>query len=77
MMEDLGETDPIKGALQVSIFLLSFALAPIFLAPLSEIYGRRVVLQCGNLFFAAFCLGGGFAKTVRIHDLLAFVRSAC
>ncbi|OAQ70981.1 MFS multidrug transporter [Pochonia chlamydosporia 170] len=63
MMADLGETDPIKGALQVSIFLLSFALAPIFLAPLSEIYGRRIVLQCGNLFFAAFCLGGGFAKT--------------
>lgn len=65
MMADLGETDPIKGALQVSIFLLSFAIAPIFLAPLSEIYGRRIVIQCGNIFFAVFCLGGGFSTTVR------------
>ncbi|UNI16053.1 hypothetical protein JDV02_002528 [Purpureocillium takamizusanense] len=63
MMEDVGETDPIKGALQIAIFLLSFALAPIFLAPLSEIYGRRPVLRLGNAFFAAFSLGSGFCRT--------------
>jgi len=65
MMADVGETDPVKGALQIAIFLLSFALAPIFLAPLSEIHGRRPILRYGNLFFAAFSLGSGFSQTVR------------
>ncbi|KAK4087750.1 hypothetical protein PCL_01543 [Purpureocillium lilacinum] len=63
MMADVGETDPVKGALQIAIFLLSFALAPIFLAPLSEIHGRRPILRYGNLFFAAFSLGSGFSQT--------------
>ncbi|KAJ6440717.1 MFS general substrate transporter [Purpureocillium lavendulum] len=63
MMEDVGETDPVKGALQIAIFLLSFAIAPIFLAPLSEIHGRRPILRWGNMVFAAFGIGAGFSKT--------------
>lgn len=30
-------------SLTLSIFLLSFAIGPLFLAPLSEIYGRNLV----------------------------------
>ncbi len=64
-MEDLNETDPVLGALQIGIFLIAFAVTPIFLAPLSEIYGRTVVVRTGNVVFVAFCVGGGFAQTVR------------
>lgn len=64
-MEDLGETDPVRGALQIGIFLLAFAIAPIILAPLTESYGRRIVISSGNIVFLAFSLGGGFAQTVR------------
>ncbi|KAL1866817.1 hypothetical protein VTK73DRAFT_4516 [Phialemonium thermophilum] len=63
VMSEIGETDPVKGALQVGVFLLAFGVAPLFLAPLSEIFGRGVVLRCGNLFFLAFCLGSGFCHT--------------
>ncbi|XWW97104.1 hypothetical protein V2A60_005085 [Cordyceps javanica] len=63
VMEDLGETSPVRGALQIGIFLIAFALAPIFLAPLTERYGRRVVITCGNIIFIVFCLGGGFARS--------------
>lgn len=63
-MVDIGETSETRGALLISIFLISFAIAPIFLAPLSEIYGRRVVLRGGNVLFLAFCIGGGFCQTV-------------
>ena len=64
VMEDLGMTDPIQGALQTAVFLFAFAIAPLFLAPLSEIYGRKRVLLGGNVVFIAFGVGGGFARTV-------------
>ncbi|KAI0746060.1 major facilitator superfamily domain-containing protein [Earliella scabrosa] len=48
-------------AMTLSIFLLSFAFGPLFLAPLSEIYGRTWVLHIGNLLFLAFNLACAFA----------------
>ncbi|KAG0709503.1 multidrug resistance protein 4 [Suillus ampliporus] len=52
-----GITDPTIIALTLSVFLLSFAIGPLFAAPLSEVYGRVWVLHIGNLFFLAFNLG--------------------
>ncbi|KAG0709504.1 multidrug resistance protein 4 [Suillus ampliporus] len=52
-----GITDPTVIALTLSIFLLSFAIGPLFAAPLSEVYGRVWVLHIANLFFLAFNLG--------------------
>ncbi|KAG1770017.1 major facilitator superfamily domain-containing protein [Suillus occidentalis] len=52
-----GITDPTIIALTLSIFLLSFAIGPLFAAPLSEVYGRAWVLHLGNLFLFAFNLG--------------------
>lgn len=70
VMEDIGETDPTLGALQISIFMFAFGTVPLILAPLSEIFGRRLVLSCGNAVFFAFSLGGGFCNTVRGPVLL-------
>lgn len=38
-----GITNPTIIALTLSVFLLSFAIGPLFLAPLSEMYGRAWV----------------------------------
>ncbi|KAF9456414.1 multidrug resistance protein 4 [Collybia nuda] len=54
-------TDPTTLAMTLSIFLLSFALAPLILAPLSEMYGRTWVLHICNLFSLGFNLGCAFA----------------
>lgn len=64
VMEDLNETNAVLGALQIGIFLIAFAVTPVFLAPLSEIYGRTIIVRTGNIMFVAFCVGGGFAQTV-------------
>ncbi|KAF7319036.1 hypothetical protein HMN09_00239800 [Mycena chlorophos] len=48
-------------AMTLSIFLLSFGIGPLFLAPVSEIYGRRWVLHIGNGFSVLFHLGCAFA----------------
>ncbi|OAL46922.1 MFS general substrate transporter [Pyrenochaeta sp. DS3sAY3a] len=63
VMKDLHITNSTIGALQVSIFLFAFAIGPLFLAPLSERYGRTIILHSGNLFFIAFSIGAGFAQT--------------
>ncbi|KAJ7118564.1 major facilitator superfamily domain-containing protein [Mycena crocata] len=57
-------------AMTLSIFLVSFALGPLFLAPLSEMYGRKWVLHIGNLVTIGFNIGCAFAPNT--GALLAF-----
>jgi MFS family permease len=59
--EDFQITDPMQEALVMSIFLLAYAIGPFVLAPLSEIYGRVVVLQSANLVYLIFNTACGFA----------------
>ncbi|EJU04867.1 MFS multidrug transporter [Dacryopinax primogenitus] len=61
---DLGITgDPTLSSMTLSIFVLGFAVGPLVLGPLSEIYGRVRVLQLANLFFLIFNIAGGFAQS--------------
>lgn len=50
-------------SLCLTIFVLGFAFGPLLLAPLSELYGRSVVLQISNVFFIAFNTACGFSAT--------------
>jgi multidrug resistance protein len=67
---DLGIQSPTVLALSVSIFILGYAVGPLILGPLSEVFGRCIVLQCSNLFFLAWNIGCGFAQNK--SQLLAF-----
>lgn len=67
---ELGITAEIEEQLVLSIFVLAYAIGPLFLGPLSEIYGRVIVLQLANLFYLAFNIGCGFAQTK--GQLIAF-----
>ncbi|KAG1744785.1 major facilitator superfamily domain-containing protein [Suillus lakei] len=58
------------NALTTSIFVLAYAFGPLFVGPMSEIYGRSRVLQLANLWYLAWNLGCGFAQTE--SQLLAF-----
>jgi hypothetical protein len=63
-------TNEVEAQLTLSIFVLAYAIGPLFLGPLSEIYGRVIVLQLSNLFYLAWNLGCGFAQTS--GQLMAF-----
>lgn len=63
LARDLGITDAIESQLTLSIFVLAYAFGPLFLGPLSEIYGRMMVLQLANLFYLVFNIACGVAKT--------------
>ncbi|OJA18265.1 hypothetical protein AZE42_05821 [Rhizopogon vesiculosus] len=68
-----GITNPTVTALTLSIFLLSFALGPLLLAPLSEMYGRVWVLHLGNLFFLVFNLGCALSPNVTCLIIFRFL----
>ncbi|KIM81265.1 hypothetical protein PILCRDRAFT_72101 [Piloderma croceum F 1598] len=57
-------------AMTVSISSLSVAFGPLFIAPLSEMYGRTWVLHIGNLAHAVMNLGCAYSPT--LGSLLAF-----
>ncbi|CBX94957.1 hypothetical protein LEMA_P113720.1 [Plenodomus lingam JN3] len=56
-------TNEVQAQLTLSIFVLAYAIGPLFLGPLSEIYGRVIVLQISNWFFLIWNLGCSFAQT--------------
>jgi MFS family permease len=46
---DLDVHSTIQSEMIFSIYLLAFVVGPLFLAPLSEVYGRVIVLQLSNV----------------------------
>lgn len=70
MARSLNITSEIEESLILSIFVLAYAIGPLFLGPMSEIYGRVIVLQLANLFYLVFNLACGFANTK--GQLIAF-----
>ena len=60
----------VESQLTLSVFILAYAVGPVFLGPLSEMYGRVPVLQLANLVYLAFNTGCGFAQNK--GQMLAF-----
>ena len=63
MAKQLNVTTKIETNMILSIFVLAFAVGPLICGPLSEVYGRTVVLQLANLVYLAFNTGCGFATS--------------
>jgi multidrug resistance protein len=61
---DFHNTDATISVFTVSIFVMGFAVGPLFLSPLSEIYGRRPVLGCANAFFCVWQIGCALAPNI-------------
>ena len=56
---DMSEAN---AQLTLSIFVLAFGFGPMFLAPFSELYGRRPVwLSCG-VFYTIWSVVSGFSQ---------------
>lgn len=67
---DFANTNSVVGTMTVSIYLLGYVIGPLFLAPLSELYGRRPVLGASNVFFCCWHIGCALAPS--IESLIVF-----
>jgi multidrug resistance protein len=54
-------TNEVVLSLMLSIFVLAYAIGSLFLGPLSEMYGRVIVLQISNLLYLFFNLSCGLS----------------
>lgn len=68
--DEFSITSSIEKMFVMSIFLLAYAVGPFVLGPLSEIYGRTVVLQSANMVYLIFNTACGFARST--EEMLAF-----
>ncbi|KAL5341382.1 major facilitator superfamily domain-containing protein [Aspergillus crustosus] len=64
LSNDFGITNPTILSFSVSIYLLGYVFGPLLLAPLSEIYGRRIILSCANWFFVVWQIGCALAPNI-------------
>jgi MFS family permease len=67
---DFDIKDAFLSQLTLSSFILAYAVGPLFLGPLSETYGRAIVLQVANLFYLVFNIACGVSQSTR--QLIAF-----
>lgn len=70
ILTDFHVSSTTLGSFVVSIYVLGYALGPLLVAPMSEIYGRLPVYHTCNGMFVAWTLACAFAPD--IGALLAF-----
>ncbi|KAL8755340.1 MAG: hypothetical protein Q9184_004824 [Pyrenodesmia sp. 2 TL-2023] len=68
--KDLNITNEVESQMVLSVFVLAYAVGPLFLGPLSEVYGRVPVLQLANLFYLIFNSAAGGCRTK--GEMIAF-----
>jgi hypothetical protein len=64
---------PTESAMSLSIYLLATAFGPLFIGPLSEIYGRKAILHTSNVWFVIWNVVCGFATVPPKGPLLHLV----
>ncbi|KAI9148757.1 Efflux pump radE [Paramyrothecium foliicola] len=70
LMAEFESTSSILASLVVSIYVIGFAAGPLFMAPLSEIYGRSIVYHVCNVGFVASTVACAVAPS--LGSLIAF-----
>ncbi|CAK7227981.1 hypothetical protein SCUCBS95973_006728 [Sporothrix curviconia] len=64
MDADFNNDNITIGSLAVSVYLLGYAVGPLILAGLSELYGRHIVLTVSNIFFCGWQIGCALAPSL-------------
>ena len=62
IQQDLHFRSTLLVILSLSVFMLGTAVVPLLTAPLSEVFGRSIVLQSTNVFYIIFNTLCGAAK---------------
>jgi multidrug resistance protein len=70
IMRDFHSTNQTIGSFVVSIYVLGYALGPLFIAPMSEVYGRMPVYHICNAQFVIWSMACALAPNM--GALLAF-----
>lgn len=53
-MDEFRSTNTLLASFTVSVFILGYCFGPLVIAPMSELYGRRIVYNVANFTFTVF-----------------------
>lgn len=70
ILTDFNSTNITLGSFIVSIYIAGYAIGPLFIAPLSELYGRLPIYHACNTMFVIWTVACAFAPN--LGALLAF-----
>ncbi|KAL3466174.1 major facilitator superfamily domain-containing protein [Aspergillus heterothallicus] len=73
---DLDITSSTVSTLAITLYVLGLAIGPMFMSPLSEIYGRVPVYHTASLVFVAFVIGSALSRTAAQFMVFRFI-SGC
>lgn len=73
---DLHITSSVSSTLAVTLYVLGIAIGPMFMSPLSEIYGRMPVYHAASLVFVAFTIGNALSQSLAQFLVFRFL-SGC
>ncbi|KAK4150463.1 hypothetical protein C8A00DRAFT_36928 [Chaetomidium leptoderma] len=72
LSREFGNSNQVVGTMTVSVYLLGYVIGPLFMAPMSELYGRRPVLAGANVFFCAWQIGCALAPSIEALIVFRF-----
>ena len=61
---DLNIASGVASTLAVTLYVLGLAIGPMFISPLSEIFGRVPIYHGANVMFVAFILGNALSRSL-------------
>jgi multidrug resistance protein len=70
LLKDFHESSELLATFVVSVYLLGYCVGPLFIAPLSEIYGRYWIYVVNNALFVIFAVACALAPNM--GSLIAF-----
>ena len=72
LAEEFHITNTTIATMTVSLYLLGFAIGPLILAPLSELYGRLPVYHASSIIFLAFTIACAVSTNVGMFLVFRF-----
>jgi multidrug resistance protein len=68
-----GTTSNIMASFVVSIYILGFAIGPLFIAPVSELYGRNICYHVCNALFVVFTIACAVSNSMGMLTAFRFL----
>ncbi|KAK7207428.1 benomyl/methotrexate resistance protein [Myxozyma melibiosi] len=73
LMVEFNFTSTILSSFVVSIYILGFAVGPLVIAPLSEMYGRSIIYKISTVIFTGLTIGCGECHSLAAMFILRFL----
>lgn len=73
VMKEFRSDSSSLASFVVSIYVLGYAIGPLFMAPLSELYGRLLVYHVSNLLFVIFTVACAVSSNLGMFIAFRFL----